>query len=255
MITTKSNREIELMRKAGEIVFLAHEAVKKEIKPGVSTRYLDEVAHRFILDQGATPSFLGYNGFPASICASVNDVLVHGIPSGEVILKEGDIVAVDIGANYRGYHGDSAWTYPVGEISDEAKSLLKVTEASLFAGLEKVKAGNRLGDIGAAISGYIKPFGYGVPIEYTGHGIGSEMHEDPAIPNYGIEGKGIVLRKGMTLAIEPMVQLGTHRTETMDDDWTVKSLDRTLTAHFEHTVLVLEDGYEILTRTQEAYKH
>jgi methionyl aminopeptidase len=255
MITTKSNREIELMRKAGEIVFLAHEAVKKEIKPGVSTRYLDEVAHRFILDQGATPSFLGYNGFPASICASVNDVLVHGIPSGDVILKEGDIVAVDIGANYRGYHGDSAWTYPVGEISDEAKSLLKVTEASLFAGLEKVKAGNRLGDIGAAISGYIKPFGYGVPIEYTGHGIGSEMHEDPAIPNYGIEGKGIVLRKGMTLAIEPMVQLGTHRTETMDDDWTVKSLDRTLTAHFEHTVLVLEDGYEILTRTQEAYKH
>lgn len=255
MITTKSNREIELMRKAGEIVFLAHEAVKKEIKPGVSTRYLDEVAHRFILDQGATPSFLGYNGFPASICASVNDVLVHGIPSGEVILKEGDIIAVDIGANYRGYHGDSAWTYPVGEISDEAKSLLKVTEASLFAGLEKVKAGNRLGDIGAAISGYIKPFGYGVPIEYTGHGIGSEMHEDPAIPNYGIEGKGIVLRKGMTLAIEPMVQLGTHRTETMDDDWTVKSLDRTLTAHFEHTVLVLEDGYEILTRTQEAYKH
>ena len=255
MITTKSNREIELMRKAGEIVFLAHEAVKKEIKPGVSTRYLDEVAHRFIMDQGATPSFLGYNGFPASICASVNDVLVHGIPSGEVILKEGDIVAVDIGANYRGYHGDSAWTYPVGKISDEAKSLLKVTEASLFAGLEKVKAGNRLGDIGAAISGYIKPFGYGVPIEYTGHGIGSEMHEDPAIPNYGIEGKGIVLRKGMTLAIEPMVQLGTHRTETMDDDWTVKSLDRTLTAHFEHTVLVLEDGYEILTRTQEAYKH
>jgi methionyl aminopeptidase len=255
MITTKSNREIELMRKAGEIVFLAHEAVKKEIKPGVSTRYLDEVAHRFILDQGATPSFLGYNGFPASICASVNDVLVHGIPSGDVILKEGDIVAVDIGANYRGYHGDSAWTYPVGEISDEAKSLLKVTEASLFAGLEKVKAGNRLGDVGAAISGYIKPFGYGVPIEYTGHGIGSEMHEDPAIPNYGIEGKGIVLRKGMTLAIEPMVQLGTHRTETMDDDWTVKSLDRTLTAHFEHTVLVLEDGYEILTRTQEAYKH
>lgn len=255
MITTKSNREIELMRKAGEIVFLAHEAVKKEIKPGVSTRYLDEVVHRFILSQDATPSFLGYNGFPASICASVNDVLVHGIPSGEIILKEGDIIAVDIGANYKGYHGDSAWTYPVGEISIEAKSLLEVTEASLFAGLEKVKAGNHLGDIGAAISGYIKPFGYGVPIEYTGHGIGSEMHEDPAIPNYGIEGKGIKLRKGMTLAIEPMVQLGTHRTETMDDDWTVKSADRTLAAHFEHTVLVLEDGYEILTRTQEAYKH
>lgn len=255
MITTKSNREIELMRKAGEIVFLAHEAVKKEIKPGVSTRYLDEVVHRFILSQDATPSFLGYNGFPASICASVNDVLVHGIPSGEIILKEGDIIAVDIGANYKGYHGDSAWTYPVGEISIEAKSLLEVTEASLFAGLEKVKAGNHLGDIGAAISGYIKPFGYGVPIEYTGHGIGSEMHEDPAIPNYGIEGKGIMLRKGMTLAIEPMVQLGTHRTETMDDDWTVKSADRTLAAHFEHTVLVLEDGYEILTRTQEAYKH
>lgn len=255
MITTKSQREIELMRKAGEIVFLTHEEVKKHIKPGVSTRYLDEVAQRFIESHDATPSFLGYNGFPASICASVNDVLVHGIPSADIILKEGDIIAVDIGANYRGYHGDSAWTYPVGEISDEAKSLLEATEASLFAGLEKVRAGNRLGDVGHAISEYIKPYGYGVPIEYTGHGIGSDMHEDPAIPNYGIEGKGTLLRKNMTLAIEPMVQLGTHRTETMDDGWTVKSKDRKLTAHFEHTVLVLEDGYEILTRTQEAYTH
>lgn len=255
MITTKSQREIELMRKAGEIVFLTHEEVKKHIKPGVSTRYLDEVAQRFIESHDATPSFLGYNGFPASICASVNDVLVHGIPSADIILKEGDIIAVDIGANYKGYHGDSAWTYPVGEISDEAKSLLEATEASLFAGLEKVRAGNRLGDVGHAISEYIKPYGYGVPIEYTGHGIGSDMHEDPAIPNYGIEGKGTLLRKNMTLAIEPMVQLGTHRTETMDDGWTVKSKDRKLTAHFEHTVLVLEDGYEILTRTQEAYTH
>lgn len=255
MITTKSQREIELMRKAGEIVFLAHEAVKKEIKPGVSTKYLDDVVRRFIESQGATPSFLGYNGFPASICASVNDVLVHGIPSADEILKEGDIIAIDIGANYKGYHGDSAWTYPVGEISEEAKKLLEVTEASLFAGLEQVKAGNRVGDIGAAVSAYVKPFGFGVPVEYTGHGIGSEMHEDPSVPNYGIIGKGTLLRSNMTIAVEPMVQLGTHLTETMDDMWTVKSLDRKLTAHFEHTVLVTEDGYEILTRTQEAYKH
>lgn len=255
MITTKSKREIELMRRAGEIVFLTHEEVKKAIRPGISTHELDKIAHDFILSQDATPSFLGYNGFPASICASVNDVLVHGIPSKKTILKEGDIISVDIGACYKGYHGDSAWTYPVGEISDEAKKLLEVTEASLFAGLEEVRAGNRLGDIGFAISDYVKPFGYGVPVEYTGHGIGSSMHEDPSVPNYGIQGKGVLLRKNMVLAIEPMVQLGTHRTETMDDEWTVKSKDRKLTAHFEHTVLVLEDGYEILTRTEEAYTH
>lgn len=255
MITTKSKREIELMRKAGEIVFNAHEVVKKEIRPGVSTKYLDEVAHEYIISQGATPSFLGYNGFPASICASVNEVLVHGIPSKDIILKEGDIISIDIGANYKGYHGDSAWTYPVGEISDEAKKLLEVTEASLFAGLEEVRAGNRVGDIGHAISAYIKPYGYGVPIEYTGHGIGSSMHQDPSIPNYGIIGKGARLRENMTICVEPMVQLKSHRTETMDDGWTVKSIDRELTAHFEHTVLVTKDGYEILTRNKEAYKH
>ena len=255
MITTKSKRELDLMRKAGEIVFLAHEEVKKEIKPGVSTKYLDKVVHDFIVSQGATPSFLGYQGFPASICASVNDVLVHGIPSDDIILQEGDIIAVDIGANYKGYHGDSAWTYPVGEISEEAKKLLEVTEASLFAALEQVKAGNRVGDIGHAVSEYVKPYGFGVPIEYTGHGIGSNMHEDPSIPNYGIMNKGTLLRRNMTIAVEPMVQVGTHLTETMDDGWTVKSLDRKLTAHFEHTVLVTDDGYEILTRTQEAFKH
>lgn len=255
MITTKSKREIELMRKAGEIVFLAHEEVKKHIKPGVSTQYLDDIVRNFIESQDATPSFLGYQGFPASICASVNDVLVHGIPSKDEILKEGDIIAIDIGANYKGYHGDSAWTYPVGEISEEAKQLLEVTENALFAGLEKVKAGNRVGDIGHAVSDYVKPYGFGVPIEYTGHGIGNSMHEDPSIPNYGIIGKGALLRPNMTIAVEPMVQLGTHLTETMDDQWTVKSLDRRLTAHFEHTVLVTDDGYEILTRTKEAYKH
>ncbi len=255
MITTKSQREIELMRKAGEIVFNAHEAVKKEIKPGVSTKYLDSVVHDYIMSQDATPSFLGYNGFPGSICASVNDVLVHGIPSKEVILKDGDIISIDIGAIYKGYHGDSAWTYPVGEISDEAKKLLEVTEASLFEGLKAVKAGNRIGDIGAAVSAYVKPFGFGVPIEYTGHGIGSNMHEDPSVPNYGIMGKGVKLRENMTLAIEPMVQLGSHLTETMSDGWTVKSIDRKLTAHFEHTVLITKDGFEILTRTKEAYKH
>lgn len=255
MITTKSEREIALMRRAGEIVFMAHEAVKKEIKPGVSTKYLNDVAHAYILSQDATPSFLGYNGFTASVCASVNEVLVHGIPSSNVILKEGDIISIDIGAIYKGYHGDSAWTYPVGEISEEARLLLEVTEKSLFAGLEAAKAGNRIGDIGVAVSDYVRPYGFGVPTEYTGHGIGSSMHEDPAVPNYGISGKGALLRKNMTLAIEPMVQIGTHRTEVMDDDWTVKSKDRSLAAHFEHTVLILDDGYEILTRTKEAYTH
>ena len=255
MITTKSKREIAMMRKAWEIVFNAHEVVKKEIKPGVSTKYLDEVVHDYITSQGATPSFLGYNGFPASICASVNDVLVHGIPSKNIILKEGDIIAIDIGADYKGYHGDSAWTYPVGEISDEDKKLLEVTEASLFEGLEQVRAGNRVGDIGHAVSTYVEPYGYGVPIEYTGHGIGTSMHEDPSVPNYGIMGKGALLRENMTICVEPMVQLGSHLTETMSDGWTVKSIDRKITAHFEHTVLVTKDGYEILTRTKEAYKH
>lgn len=255
MITTKSKRELELMRIAGEITFLTHEAVKKEIRPGVSTQYLDEVAHKFIVSQKATPSFLGYNGFPASICTSVNEILVHGIPSSDTILQEGDIITIDCGACYKGYHGDSAWTYPVGGISDEAKRLLEVTERSLFAGLEKAIAKNRIGDIGYAVSQVVRPHGYGIPLDYTGHGIGSSMHEAPIVPNVGVRGKGALLQPNMVLAVEPMVQLGTDQTEVLADDWTVVSKDRKLTAHFEHTVLILENGYEILTRTKEAWTH
>ena len=255
MITTKSERELDLMREAGIIAFEAQEVAKAAIKPGVSTKHLDKLVHDFILSKGATPAFLGYNGFSGSICASVNEVLVHGIPSSDIILKEGDIISIDIGAIYKGYYSDHAWTYPVGKVSEEAQNLLKVTEESLYASMEQAVAGNRVGDIGAAVMDVVLPHGYYLPVEYTGHGVGSEMHEAPYVPNVGIRGKGTLLRKGMTIAIEPMVQIGTAKTETLEDDWTVVSLDRTLTAHFEHTVLVKENGFEILTRTKETSKH
>lgn len=255
MITTKSDRELDFMRKAGVIAFNAQEKVKEAIRPGISTKELDRIAHNYIISQGAEPAFLGYEGFSGSICASVNEVLVHGIPSSEVILKEGDIITIDVGAIYKGYYSDHAWTYPVGKISDEAQHLLDVTEEALFAGIEQAVAKNRIGDIGHAIMKVVEPFNYGLPIEYTGHGIGRTMHEAPYVPNVGVPGKGARLRKNMVIAIEPMVQLGTRRTKTLDDGWTVVSEDEKLTAHFEHTVLILDDGYEILTRTKEACKH
>lgn len=255
MIETKSERELDLMRRAGEIAFNAQEIVKEAIKPGVSTKELDQLAYNYIVSQGAKPAFLGYEGFEGSICASVNEELVHGIPRSDVILKEGDIISIDVGAIYKGYYSDHAWTYPVGKISEEAQHLLDVTEEALFAGIEQAVAGNRVGDIGHAIMEVVQPHAYGLPIEYTGHGVGRTMHEAPYVPNVGIPNKGVRLRKNMVIAIEPMVQLGTHKTKTLDDDWTVISADRSLTAHFEHTVAIYEDGYEILTRTKEAYKH
>ncbi|MDE8287958.1 type I methionyl aminopeptidase [Erysipelothrix rhusiopathiae] len=255
MISTKSERELELMREAGRIAFECQEAVKAAIQPGVSTKHLDDIARNYILSQGATPAFLGYDGFPGSICVSVNEVLVHGIPSSEVILKNGDIITIDVGAIYKGYYSDHAWTYPVGEISDEAQNLLKVTEESLFAGIEAAVAGNRIGDIGHAVMTVVQPFGYGLPVEYSGHGVGTSMHEAPYVPNVGVPNKGALLRKNMVIAIEPMVQIGTNKTSVLDDEWTVVSEDRSLTAHFEHTVVILEDSYEILTRTKEAFKH
>jgi len=247
MISTKSDREIALMRRAGEIVALAHQAVSTLIKPGITTLMIDEVVEKVILANQAIPSFKGYNGFPSATCTSINDTLVHGIPS-HVLLKEGDIISVDIGANYKGYHGDSAWTYAVGTISSEAKHLMQVTYDSLFEGLKYAKAGNHLSDISHAIGEYVYQFGYTVPYEYTGHGIGSHLHEDPAIPNYGSAGKGVVLKPGMTLAIEPMVHLGKPYTKVLEDDWTVKTKDGSLAAHYEHTILITEAGYEILTK-------
>jgi len=246
MITSKSKREIDLMRKAGEIVALAHQAVAEVIRPGITTGELDRIVEKVIRDHQATPSFKGYNGFPAAICASVNEVLVHGFPS-KYALKEGDIISVDIGACYKGYHGDSAWTYAVGEVSEEAKHLMEVTKQSLYEGLKMVKAGVHLSDISNTIGEYVYSYGYSVPYEYTGHGIGANLHEDPAIPNYGPKGKGPSLKAGMTLAIEPMVHRGKPFTKVLDDDWTVVTKDGSLAAHYEHTVLVTEEGYEILT--------
>lgn len=250
MITTKSPREIELMRRAGEIVALAHQAVAQSIKAGMRTKDVDAIVEAVILANGATPSFKGYGGFPAATCTSVNDTLVHGIPSNE-LLKDGDIISVDIGANYKGYHGDSAWTYAIGTITPQAQRLMDVTRESLFEGLKFAKAGNHLSDISHAIGEYAMTRGFSVPVDYAGHGIGVNLHEDPSIPNFGPAGKGVVLKAGMTLAIEPMVHAGKPATTVLRDQWTVKTKDGSLAAHYEHTVLITEQGCEILTTLKE----
>ncbi len=238
------------MKEAGRIVALCHQEIAKMIKPGTTTIQIDALVEKIVRDNGAIPSFKDYHGFPSSICASVNDCVVHGIPNGTK-LKSGDIIAVDIGADYKGYHGDSAWTYAVGEISDEDKLLMKVTEESLFVGLEQAKAGNRLSDISNAIEEYVKPYGFGIVEEFTGHGVGSDLHEDPPIPNFGKKGLGPILKEGMTLAIEPMVNAGTKRVKILPDGWTTKTVDARNSAHYEHTILITKDGYEILTTTEE----
>jgi methionyl aminopeptidase len=250
MITTKSPREIELMRRAGEIVALAHQAVARSIKAGMSTKDVDAIVEAIILANGATPSFKGYGGFPAATCTSINDTLVHGIPANE-ILKDGDIISVDIGANYKGYHGDSAWTYAIGTITPQAQRLMDVTRESLFEGLKYAKAGNHLSDISHAIGEYVMVRGYSVPVDYAGHGIGVNLHEDPSIPNFGPAGKGVVLKAGMTLAIEPMVHAGKPATTVLRDQWTVKTKDGSLAAHYEHTVLITDQDCEILTTLKE----
>ena len=247
MITNKSKREIDLMRKAGWIVAKTLEIVEPHIKPGVSTYELDKICEEAILSYDATPSFKGYQGFSGSICTSVNEVLVHGIPSKEKILQEGDIITIDVGANYKGYHGDGAWTFAVGEVSDDAKKLMQVTHDALYKGLEVAKAEVYIGDVSHAIGSYIKQFGYGIPMEYTGHGIGRNLHEDPAIFNDGQPNKGVLLKEGMTICIEPMLNLGTANIGILDDDWTIVTEDNKPAAHYEHTILVTKDGYEILT--------
>lgn len=246
MITSKSSRELEYMREAGRIVACAHQAAKRAIKPGIRTKEIDAICEEEIRKHGATPSFKGLYGFPAATCISVNSVLVHGIPD-DTILKDGDIVSVDIGACYHGYHGDSAWTYAVGTISDDAKELMKVTEQSLFESLKHAKAGNRLTDISHAIGEYVYAHGYSIPHDYAGHGIGTSVHEDPTVPNFGPSGQGVVLKEGMTLAIEPMVHMGKPQTRVLKDNWTVVTKDGSLTAHYEHTIVITKDGYEILT--------
>lgn len=246
MITIKSDYELSLMRKAGRIVYDTHQYLKPFIKEGITTGELDKLAHDYIISRDAYPSCLNYEGFPKSICISVNEEVVHGIP-GKRKLKNGDIVTLDICACYKGYHGDSAWTYPVGEISEDKKYLLEHTKKALFEGLSKIKDGVRLGDVSNAIEEYANKHKLGVVRELTGHGIGTNLHEDPDVPNFGKKGTGPVLKKGMTIAVEPMLNLGTRKIYILDDDWTIITGDNKPSAHFEHTVIVTEDGCEILT--------
>lgn len=246
MISIKSDREIELLNKAGNIVYETHQYLKQYIKPGITTLELDKLAEEFIKKNDAYPSFKGYNGFPGSICTSVNNEVVHGIPGGYK-LKDGDIISIDIGACYKGYHGDSAWTYPVGKISPEAEALLNETEEALYEGIRQVKPGNRIGDISFAVEECAKHYNLGVVKELVGHGVGTSVHEDPDVPNYGLPGTGPRLKKGMVIAIEPMLNLGSADIVMLDDDWTIETEDSSLSAHFEHTVAVTDDGYKILT--------
>lgn len=247
MISIKTPNEIELMRIAGSIVGDTHNYLKKYIKPGITTKELDDLAEKFIINASATPSFKNYEGFPATLCTSINEEVVHGIPSNRK-LKDGDIISVDIGACFKGYHGDSSWTYPVGKISSEKQYLLEHTEKALFEGLSVIKSGAKIGDIGYAISEYAKKHNLGVVKELVGHGVGRDVHEMPDVPNYGNKNTGITLKEGMVIAVEPMLNLGSANVFILDDDWTIVTADDKPSAHYEHTVLVTKDGYEILTK-------
>lgn len=246
MITLKSKREIELMRIAGNIVYKTHQYLKQFVKPGITTQEIDDLADKYIRSLDAIPSCKNYHGFPAAICISVNDEVVHGI-AGKRKLKDGDIVTLDICACYKGYHGDSAWSYTVGEVDEEKKHLMEYTEKALFVGLEQVKPGARIGDIGHAVQEFAEANGLGVVRELCGHGIGQNLHEDPDVPNYGVQNTGVRLREGMVIAVEPMLTAGYPNIEVLDDEWTVVTADGRPAAHFEHTVAITEDGYEILT--------
>ncbi len=247
MTILKSAEEVEVMRRAGKIVATVLEKLREEVKPGVKTRYLDKVAERELKKLGAQASFKGYMGYPASLCVSVNDEIVHGIP-GNRVLNEGDIVSLDFGAYLEGYHGDSAITVGVGDISPLAQRLIKVTEDSLMKGVGAARQGGNLGDISAAVQEYVESSGFSVVREYCGHGIGRDLHEDPQVPNFGSRGTGLVLKNGMTIAIEPMVNEGGWPTKVDSNKWTVRTADGSLSAHFEHTIAIMNDEPEILTR-------
>lgn len=247
MIILKSEREISYLRDAGRIVAETHQEVKNAVKPGVTTLDLDRIAEEYIKSRGAIPSFKGFHGFTGNICASVNEEVVHGIP-GLRKLKTGDNVSIDIGAVINGYNGDAAITVPVGEIDAEVQKLLDVTEESLYKGIEQAIIGNRLSDISHAVQSHVEKYGFGVVRDYVGHGIGRSMHEDPQVPNYGGPGRGPRLKAGMTLAIEPMVNLGTYEVKTLDDGWTVVTLDGKRSAHFEHSIAITDGKPEILTK-------
>ena len=246
MITLKSKREIELLKEAGHIVYLTHQYLRPHIKAGIKTKELDRLAEKFIRSKGATPSFKGYEGFPSTLCISINDEVVHGFPSDRV-LQDGDIISIDIGACYKGYHGDSAWTYTVGKVTDDAKYLLEHTEKALYEGIKQAKVGNRIGDISYAVEKYATEHNLGVVKELVGHGVGTSVHESPDVPNYGTKGTGPKIRDGMVIAIEPMLTLGSPDIYIEDNDWTVKTEDSSLSAHFEHTIGVTNEGVIILT--------
>lgn len=246
-VKKKSREEIKLMKEAGHVVALVHQEMKKVVAPGISTKELDNIAMDIIKKNRCTPTFLGYNGFPACICTSINEQVVHGIPSDKIILKEGDIIAIDVGATFRGLVGDSAWSYAVGKISPEVQKLMEVTEQSLFAGLSKVKDMARLEDVAGAIEDVANANNFGIVRQYGGHGVGHSMHEEPFIYNYRTNSQ-FILKNGMTVAIEPMVNLGTDDVYVLPDEWTVVTADHKPSAHFEHTIHVTEDGCEILTQ-------
>ncbi len=248
MIVLKSAREIDIMRKACQISAEALRLAGEAVKEGVSTYEIDKIAYDYIKKQGAEPNFLNYNGYPATACISINDEIIHGIPSKNRILHRGDIVSIDLGARIDGYNGDNAATFAVGEISDEAKRLCETTEESLYKGIGKALAGGRLGDIGYAVQSYCEDRGFSVVREYTGHGVGTHLHEDPSVPNYGTPGRGVRLLPGMTIAIEPMITLGSAAIKVMPDGWTVKTRDGSIAAHYEHTVAITSSGPVILTK-------
>ena len=246
MIYLKSSNEIDLMRKSGRIVAETLAKVEEVIKPGITTRELDRIAEEYITSCGARPSFKGYHGFPATLCTSINEQVVHGIP-GNVVLQEGDIVSVDCGAYLNGFHGDAARTFAIGKVLPEVQKLIDVTRESFFEGVKYAVIGNRMGDISQAIQVYVESNGFSVVRDYVGHGIGKEMHEEPPVPNYGKAGRGVKLAKGMVLAIEPMVNMGTYAVDELSDGWTVVTYDGKKSAHYENTIAILENGPEILT--------
>ena len=251
MITLKSAHEIEKMRRAGKITAAARAVAREMVKPGVTTQEIDKAVFQFIKSQGAAPSFLHYNGYPASVCVSVNDEIIHGIP-GKRVLREGDIVSVDVGANIDGFHGDCAGTYPCGEVSDEAMRLIRVTQQSFFEGLKFAREGYRISDISSAVQKYVEAQGFSVVREYVGHGIGRNMHESPEVPNYGAPGHGPRLLRGMTIAVEPMVNAGTAAIIQLSDGWTVKTADGRNAAHYENTILVTDGDPELLTGPEKS---
>ena len=248
MIVLKSSRELEIMKEACQISAEALMVAGEAVKPGVSTKEIDEIAYKFIKKHGATPNFLNYGGFPATACISINDEVIHGIPKSNRIIKEGDIVSIDLGAAKNGYNGDNAATFAAGACSPEAKRLIDTTRESLYKGIEQAVPGNRIGDISNAVQTYCEERGYGVVRDYVGHGVGTKLHEEPSVPNFGHAGRGIRLLPGMTLAIEPMINLGTYKVKQLSDGWTVKTSDGKISAHFEHTVAITSNGPVILTK-------